>query len=46
MIVLGVYPHAILDLIDTSLQQLNGTVLAAGKAAGAVASAASGATGH
>ncbi|MFM7140979.1 MAG: NuoM family protein [Alphaproteobacteria bacterium] len=46
VIVLGVYPHAILDLIDTSLQQLNGTVLAAGKAAGAVASAASGVTGH
>ena len=46
VIVLGVYPRAILDLIDTSLQHLNGTVLAAGKAAGAVASAATGAPGH
>ena len=43
VVVLGVYPHAILDLIDTSLQHLNSTVLAAGKAAGAVAAAAPGA---
>jgi len=29
VVVLGVYPHAVLDLINTSLLKLNDTVLAA-----------------
>jgi NADH:ubiquinone oxidoreductase subunit 4 (subunit M) len=35
VVVLGVYPHAVLDLINTSLLKLNATVL--GAAASAVA---------
>jgi NADH-quinone oxidoreductase subunit M len=41
VIVLGVYPHPVLKLIDASLQQLNGVLLATAGQSGAVASATS-----
>ena len=44
VIVLGVYPHPVLDLINVSLQHLNGIVLAGGAPTG-LASAAGAAIG-
>jgi NADH-quinone oxidoreductase subunit M len=40
VVVLGVYPHAVLDLLDVSLRHLNGLVLAAASPAGAAAGTA------